>query len=71
MALLEVDFAKAIDGFASAWRVSSIEPKKNESEEGHEKHGSWDDVQVSEKVRLHFWQVSTTSLLCDLGRAIV
>lgn len=50
MSLLEADFAKAIEYFVSTWRVSSIEHKKAESEEEHEKQSDWDDVLIIEKV---------------------
>jgi len=51
MSLLEADFAKAIECFVSTWRVPSIEHKKIESEDEHEKQSDWNDVQVVEKVR--------------------
>jgi hypothetical protein len=54
MSLLEADFAKAIECFVSTWRVSSIEHKKIESVDEHEKQSDWDDVQVVEKVRRNF-----------------
>ena len=48
MALLEVDFAKGIEGFVSAWWVSSIGVDKYSGDGG--RHGDWDDVRVAEKV---------------------
>jgi hypothetical protein len=51
MSLLEAEFAKAIECFVSTWRFSSIEHKKIESDDEHEKQSDWDDVQVVEKVR--------------------
>jgi hypothetical protein len=50
MALLEADFGKAIQGFVSAWRVSSIGLDKVGSEDEDGKRNGWDDVQVEEKV---------------------
>jgi len=50
MALLEADFAKAIEGFVSAWRISSIELNSIKGEEHNREQGNWDDVQVADKV---------------------
>jgi hypothetical protein len=50
MALLEVDFVKAIEGFASVWRSSSTELEKIGDEYEHKKQNGWDDVQVADKV---------------------
>lgn len=51
MALLEADFEKAIEGFGSAWRVSSVGVDESiGSEGGREEQRDWDDVQVVEKV---------------------
>jgi hypothetical protein len=51
MALLEADFEKAIEGFGSAWRVSSVGVDDIiRSGEQHREQRDWDDVQVVEKV---------------------
>lgn len=50
MALLEVDFQKAIEGFVSAWRVSLIGLDGIGSGGSQGEQRDWDDVQVAEKV---------------------
>jgi hypothetical protein len=57
MALLEADFEKAIQGFVSAWRVSSAGTHKIESRGVHREQRNWEDVQVAARVSCILWLV--------------